>query len=223
MNTKKVTIILGASGLLASARPSVRMEQLVPYWWDFHKISYLSIFFFRNFSEKIQVSLKSAKNSGYFTCRSILIFFIISRSVPLRMRNVSHESCWEVKTHILCSKICFPQNGAVYKIMWRNIVQPGKPRITTGRMRIACRIPKTRNTLSEYVIIIAFPLQQRLHECASILRHTYMACLVQNTKYKCLPAVIVQNAVLMSVTSCSWRNMATLLSVFKICLKYTNI
>jgi len=34
------------------------------------------------------------------------------------------------------------------------------------------------NTHSEYIIVIAFPLQQWLHERASILRYTYIACLV---------------------------------------------
>ena len=36
---------------------------------------------------------------------------------------------------------------------------------------------KATNTLSEYVILIAFPLQQWLHEHASILHYTYIACL----------------------------------------------
>jgi hypothetical protein len=36
-------------------------------------------------------------------------------------------------------------------------------------------------THSEYVVLIAFPLQQWLHECASLLRHTYTACLVIDT------------------------------------------
>jgi hypothetical protein len=40
-------------------------------------------------------------------------------------------------------------------------------------MRIACWIPKATNTYSEYVIIIAFPLQKRLLERASMLRYTY--------------------------------------------------
>jgi len=39
-------------------------------------------------------------------------------------------------------------------------------------------MPKATNTLSEYVILIAFPLQQWLHERDSMLRHTYTACLV---------------------------------------------
>ena len=46
------------------------------------------------------------------------------------------------------------------------------------RMRIACWITKAINTRSEYVILIAFPLQQLLHERASMLRYTYTACLV---------------------------------------------
>ena len=46
------------------------------------------------------------------------------------------------------------------------------------RMRIACWIPKATNTLSEYVIHTAFPLQKWLHERSTMLRYTYTACLV---------------------------------------------
>jgi len=46
-----------------------------------------------------------------------------------------------------------------------------------GRMRVECRISEAANTLSEYVILIAFPPQQWLHESASLLRYTYTACL----------------------------------------------
>jgi hypothetical protein len=45
-------------------------------------------------------------------------------------------------------------------------------------MRIAYRIPKATNTNSEYVIPIVFPLQQWLHERASLLRYTFTASLV---------------------------------------------
>ena len=38
--------------------------------------------------------------------------------------------------------------------MKKNVVEPGKPQITIGRMRIACCIPKATNTFSEYVIIV---------------------------------------------------------------------
>jgi len=52
----------------------------------------------------------------------------------------------------------------------KNIVEPGRPQMTVWRMRIACWIPKTTNTHSDYVIIIVFPQQQSLHERSSVLR-----------------------------------------------------
>jgi hypothetical protein len=39
-----------------------------------------------------------------------------------------------------------------------------------NRAHAHCWIPKVKNTHSEYVILIAFPLQQWLHERASTLR-----------------------------------------------------
>ena len=65
---------------------SGRMEQFGFRWTDFHEILYLRIF--RKSVEKIQVSLKSNRNNGHFT----RIFFITSRSVLLRMRNVADKS-----------------------------------------------------------------------------------------------------------------------------------
>jgi hypothetical protein len=49
---------------------------------------------------------------------------------------------------------------------------------TIWRMRIACRVPKSTDTQSEYVIIIVFPLQQLLRERDSMLGYTYIASLV---------------------------------------------
>ena len=50
--------------------------------------------------------------------------------------------------------------------MWGNMAQPDRPQMTMWRMRIACWIPKATDTQSEYVILIAFPQNQRLHERA---------------------------------------------------------
>jgi len=44
-------------------------------------------------------------------------------------------------------------------------------------MDIASWIPRLHRH-SAYIILIAFPLQQWLHERASVLRFTYIACLV---------------------------------------------
>ena len=71
----------------------------------------------------------------------------------------------------------FSENRAVCEITWKNIVEPGTPQMT-WRMRIACWIPMAANTQSEYVIVTALPTQQLLHERASLLRCTSIACLL---------------------------------------------
>jgi len=50
--------------------------------------------------------------------------------------------------------------------------------MTIWLMRVACWIHKATNTHSEYAIIIALPLQQWLHEHASMLHFMYIVCLV---------------------------------------------
>jgi hypothetical protein len=72
----------------------------------------------------------------------------------------------------------FYENRAVYEIMWKYIVERSRPQMIIWRMRIACRKTKATNTHSEYVILIALPLQQWLQEHASMLRLHYIACLV---------------------------------------------
>jgi len=51
----------------------------------------------------------------------------------------------------------------------------GRPQMTIRRTRIAFWMPKPTNTLSEYVILIPFSLQQWLHKRTSVLRYTYSA------------------------------------------------
>jgi hypothetical protein len=60
----------------------------------------------------------------------------------------------------------------------KNVVQRGRPQMTIWCMLIACWIPNATNTHSEYVILIAFPLQQWLYERALFLHYTYVACIV---------------------------------------------
>ena len=45
---------------------------------------------------------------------------------------------------------------------------------TIQLMRIASQKPKAKNTHSEYVILMAFPLQQWLRERSSVLRLTFL-------------------------------------------------
>jgi len=58
------------------------------------------------------------------------------------------------------------------------------------------------NTLSGYVTIIAFPLQQCLQECVSVLRYTHIACVV----YYCLRSY----PYLVRIFRLEWRNEQTM-------------
>ena len=69
--------------------------------------------------------------------------------------------------------------------MWKNSVEPIRPHMKIRRMRIACWMPEATKTRSEYVILIAIPLQQWLHERASVLRCTYMGCVVITANELC--------------------------------------
>ena len=62
--------------------------------------------------------------------------------------------------------------------MWNNIVEPGRTQMTIWSMCFACWMSKATDTHSQFVILIAFPLQQWLHDRASLLRYTYIACRV---------------------------------------------
>jgi len=140
-------------------------------------------FVYDNFSKNCRqnsISLKSDKNNGYFTTRSINIF--ISRSIFLRMRNVSDKSCRENQnTHFVFSNFFFFVNRTVYEIMWENTVERGRPQMRVRRMCIACWItkdsPPHTHTHSKYVRLIVFPMQKWLHERALVLCYKYIGCL----------------------------------------------
>jgi hypothetical protein len=97
-------------------------------------------------------------------------------------------------------------------MMLKNIVEAGRPQITLWRMRITWWIHKAKNTHLDYVIIMSFPLQQLLHERASMLRLSHVAFLVctrvrflwwtmfgkcrhfQTLKYKCTLVKLVYSS-----------------------------
>ena len=102
-------------------------------------------------------------------------FVVISRSVRPRMRNVSDKSCRENQetTFIFSNffrKLC---------LLWDNVEKYSRAGKATGdNMRVSRRVPKAANTHLEYVIVIAFLLQQWLHESTTVLRYTYTGCFV---------------------------------------------
>jgi len=70
-------------------------------------------------------------------------------------------------------------------VLWKIILEQGKPQMVIWGMGIACWIPKATNTCSGCVTFIAFPLQQWLHECTWVLLYTYVyiACLMSSHRY----------------------------------------
>jgi hypothetical protein len=91
---------------------------------------------------------------------------------------------WGIRHKFLrkpCLVTFFFRKLAVYQVMCKNIVDPDRRKMTIWRMRIACWVTRAINTHSEYVIFIAFPLQQWLHERASMLRYTSIGCIYHNS------------------------------------------
>jgi len=83
---------------------------------------------------------------------------VISPPFLLRNGNVSDKSSRE-NENIFYVQEFLPKMLPFMEQFGENI-KPYKPQKTISRMRVTCRIPKATNTLSEYLIPIAFPLQQ---------------------------------------------------------------
>jgi len=93
------------------------------------------------------------------------------------MKNISDESCREYQeTHFMLNKF-LSEIRSVYELMWKKYGRSGQAIVDNikRRMRTVCWIITTTVALPEYVILTAFPLQQWLHERASLLRYTYVA------------------------------------------------
>jgi len=58
--------------------------------------------------------------------------------------------------------------------MWKNILEPDRPQKKICRMRIACWIPKATDTTKIYSTYCCSTATM-FHECASMLRYTYIA------------------------------------------------
>jgi hypothetical protein len=100
------------------------------------------------------------------------------------MRDFSDKLCRGNQTkHFMFIKF-IAKTRAVCEIIWKNIVEPDRPRTTIWRMRTAYWIPKATNIHSEYVIRIAFPLQQWLRERASMFSYTLPILLIKSTTIK---------------------------------------
>ena len=77
--------------------------------------------------------------------KNLRIFIIKSRRILLRMRNDSDKNCRE-NLNIILSSITFFENCAVNEMMWKNILEWGRPRMTIWQQRIGKGASKLRLT-----------------------------------------------------------------------------
>jgi hypothetical protein len=84
-----------------------------------------------------------------------------------------------IKTHFTFRKVFFfLENRAVYEIMGKNTVEPGRPQMTIWCMRIEYWISKTANTHSEYAITYYFStvkMVTRTHHSITLYVHSCLA------------------------------------------------
>ena len=76
------------SDKLCHVCPSVQMEQLCYHWMDF--IWSLIFKYFKKSVKKIQVSLKSGKNNGYFTWKPLHFLSYLSQKKSCRENQHTH-------------------------------------------------------------------------------------------------------------------------------------
>ena len=92
--------------------------------------------YFENLCRKFKFHWNRRRIAG--TLHEDQYTFVISGSVFLRMRNFSDKSCTENQnTHFVFNNFFFPENHAVYEIMWKNVVERGRPQMTVRRMHIS--------------------------------------------------------------------------------------
>ena len=105
---------------------------------------------------------------------------IISVWILPRMRNISDKSWRENQNTFYAQKhFSFPENHVFNVVTWKKC---GRARQAADdnisrRTRMACWVTKATDLHSECIIVISFPSRQWLHEHASALRYTYVACL----------------------------------------------
>ena len=105
-------MFLGASAKLLKATISFNMsvrQHGTTHWTDFHEILYLMTF--RKSVEKIQVSLKSKKNKGYFTRRPIYI---------------SDTRCRENQNINFVLSFFFSKMVPFFEKIWKKFVEQGR-------------------------------------------------------------------------------------------------
>jgi hypothetical protein len=137
---------------------------------------------------------------------------MIFRWIILRIGNVSDNSCWENQNTFyvleLFRKTCR---------LWDNVYKYGSASHATDDRLFTCWITKATHTHSEYLILIAFSLQQCLCDVAQcyVIRELPFFKLNVYTCSKSCPALLETVGLL--VSNRNLRDSAMLNVVFKRC------
>jgi len=104
------------------------------------------------------------------------VFFIMSRSILLTLRNISDKFVQKIKTRVLCSiTFFFPSQKSCHLVDNVEKYCTASQATDDKRAHAHCMLehPSLQTyTLSEYAIFIAFPIQQWLQERASMLSYS---------------------------------------------------
>jgi len=114
--------------------------------------------FFENLPNKFRDSLKWVKNNGYCMWRPTDIYHISHLTQLFLEWGMFHTILHRKQnTHFIFNNVFF-ENRALYAIICKNFVEPGRPQITTWRMRIARWISTTKIQAQnvKYLLIFHF-------------------------------------------------------------------
>ena len=105
---------------------------------------------------------------------------MISRRILLRMRILETKCVQKIETDIFRFINRFSENLAVYEIIWKKYGASSQATENNiiWRLRFACWITEATDRHLEWVIRIVFTWQQWVCERASMLRRTYITCIV---------------------------------------------
>jgi hypothetical protein len=135
----------------------------------------------RTFLENLPRKFKFLYNLTRITCalhEDQYTFWIISRSVLLRIRNVSGESFRENHNSHLTFNNVFFEIRTVLEVLFKNTVQPDRPQMKIKRMCTECWTSKTTNTHRLHNTSCV-SINRWLHKRTSMLDYTHIAQFVR--------------------------------------------
>jgi len=115
-NCEKRLFSSSCPSVCPSVHRSVRMEHLGSHWTDFHEIWCMRIFW-KSF-EKVQVSLQSDKNHGYFTWRPVRLHSRYLAQSFLEWEIMPKKAVDKIKTHFVFSNSFFFRKSCR---LWDNV------------------------------------------------------------------------------------------------------